>query len=407
MNNLFSTLLNVVKAKLVPVWTKLKLFCHASYLKTQVFNKIRSFFSSMLNVKPRNKNDYYPFLLWLVSKRLALAVVMVLGILGAYYIFCVNPPAAFLAGEDGIRTYDYDALPLRFISGKVRIKAKSGYIAYEGEVEKGRAKGQGILYDSEQNIVYTGMFENSMYNGRGKLFYAGGQLRYEGEFTDNEYEGEGKLYRQNGTLEYDGVFLNGNKSGSGTLYDSGSNMIYNGTFSNDSILYSELLGKSTADVASIYMGERTAYYDDTAFAAALKDIGVLYQTEQKDTLKEESTVQKVFVWENSVPIGEKRYTRVTELEAYMGQPVYEGNTYITMPEAVCLEYLQQKGITLLDTAGLEKKSLYDDVVQIEDYEKDYMLYLYTYEYEGLLYTFYCKSRYGEFAMYSIERAETR
>ena len=78
MFRLFNTLLGVVKAKMMALWTKIRLWTSRSYWETKGVNTFRQFFSRLLNVKPRSQSDYYPVLRWLVSKRLAFALVVVL-----------------------------------------------------------------------------------------------------------------------------------------------------------------------------------------------------------------------------------------------------------------------------------------------------------------------------------------
>ena len=125
MKNLLTILIGAARAKMMPLWIKLRMWSSPTFLKAQVLVRIREFFTKLLDVKPRNKWDYYSVFRWQVSKRLAFALVVALGLVAALYI-AVTLPKDFLSGEgSGVPTYEYRALPLNFHSGKVRILARN------------------------------------------------------------------------------------------------------------------------------------------------------------------------------------------------------------------------------------------------------------------------------------------
>ena len=220
MNNLLSVLLSTLKARITPIWTKLKYWTSWSFIRSKILTRIRVALTSVFQVKPRDKNDYYSVLGYLVSRRLARAVVVVMGILCLCYFLWVKPIANMADSVNtGDKVHSYNSFFLRFTEGPVKIKAKSGYVAYEGNVEKGYVSGQGRLYDETGGLVYTGNFEKNEYNGQGTLYYPIGQIKYEGEFQKNAFNGAGTLYRENGTKQYEGAFAEGVYEGEGTLYN--------------------------------------------------------------------------------------------------------------------------------------------------------------------------------------------
>ena len=91
MNNLLKLLLTTVRAKIMPLWIKLRLWTSPAFLRTQVFSKIREFFAKLLDIRPRDKRDYYPVFRWLVSKRLAFALVIAVGLVSLLYISAMLP----------------------------------------------------------------------------------------------------------------------------------------------------------------------------------------------------------------------------------------------------------------------------------------------------------------------------
>ena len=128
--NIFQILIQSIKARITPILTKIKLFTKPSFILTRITEFIKTFFTKTLNVKPRNKDDYYTIGNWMVSKKLAFAVVIIVGVLSFVYIY--SSWSGLFPGRknDGIKTYDYNDVLLKFTKGNVRIRGKSGYIAY-------------------------------------------------------------------------------------------------------------------------------------------------------------------------------------------------------------------------------------------------------------------------------------
>lgn len=404
MGNLFSTLFNAAKAKIVPIWTKIKLWTNKNFIQAKLFTRIRKFFSSLLSIKPKDSKDYYTIFGWLVSKRLVIAITVIIGVFSIYYIFFINPPSIFTKSETGIRTYDYDSITLRFASGDVRILGESDYLAYEGEVSKGRANGNGTLYSKEGTVVYQGQFENSKYNGAGSRYYDSGQIMYTGTFVDNEFEGTGKLYRDNGSLEYAGSFIDNVKEGAGVLYDESGNQIYQGNFSMDELIYSDFLGKTTEEVAGIYTGDRTAYSNETDFVVDMSQIYALYYGRSDSNNVDGSIkVESVYVLKDTFSYGGKEYSTIYELREVLGKVEYEGNTYVTMPDATAIHIMNQSGSAFYGDIEGTWTATFDDAVTVEDYDVNYTIYLYTFVNNGIRYNFYCKDRSGTFSMYSLEQ----
>ena len=406
MNSLFQGFLNSIKAKFVPLWTKIRLFTNPTYLKTEVLRRLIIYFRKLTDIRPRDKHDYYGFFGWLVSKRLAFFIVAFIGLASAYYVTEIQPLSVFTSSENGIKTYAYNSIPLRFTEGKVRILGKSKYLAYEGNVEKGTASGSGILYRKDGTKVYEGQFQNSQFHGTGISYYPTEQVQYTGSFEHNVYNGSGKLYRVNGALEYEGSFLDGMKEGTGTLYDSGNNKVYEGNFSKDRLLYSDFVGKSTVEANSMYVGKKTIYTDDEYFVVDMADIDAVYYGRQdEENVSDEVMVEGVYVLKNVFPYSGEELGTVTEVGQLMGDPVYEGNAYVILPEAVAIHILNQSGSEFYGEVIKDSEQILADAIVVNEYDDAYSIYIYTYVQDGLRYTFLGKDRSGKFAMYLIEKEE--
>lgn len=405
MNSLFQGFLNALKARITPIWTKIRLFTNPSYLKGEVLRRLIHYFRKLTDVRPRDKKDYYGFFGWLVSKRLAFLVVIIIGMCSAFYVTVVQPLSVFTTA-DGIKTYSYNSVPLRFTEGKVRILAKSKYLAYEGNVAEGYATGTGTLFRKDGSTVYEGQFEKSEFHGNGTSYYPTGQVQYTGTFQHNVYSGAGRLYRENGSLEYDGAFLEGVKEGEGTLYDSGNNKVFQGNFSKGNLLYADFLGKSTAETGQMYLGQKTVYTDEEYFVVDMPDIdAVFYGRLGEENLADEVMVEGVYVLKDTFDYGKEELTHVAEVAQIMGDAVYEGNAYLITPEAVAIHTMNKTEVALHGDVTGDWEQFLADAVVVNGFDRDYIVYIYTYVQEDMRYTFFCKDRSGAFEMYLIEKQE--
>lgn len=403
--SLFQILVNAIKSKIVPIISKLKMWTSWNFIRTRIIAVIRGFFSSLLDFKPRDKKDYFEVFGWLISKRLAFAAVVMIGVLSSYYLVRIRMSTISIGG-DGIRTYGYNSIMLRFTDGKVRIKGKSGYLAYEGDVADGNVTGNGTLYNRDGVVVYQGSFVKNRYHGAGTSYYPDGTMEYNGQFENNLYQGSGKQYRENGSLLYEGSFDRGKREGTGNLYDNGNNLIYSGSFSRDQIVYSELLGKTSSEVAECYNGSRELYENDTEFAVILKDIDAIYLgVSDPEALDDEIRVDQVIVLKDSFPTGSGSTSSIKELRTYFGEERYQGNSGITMGEAVAVNYLDSQAGGSGWKVQMDVSSDYSDYGLVERFDTGFSVYMYSFYKDGLIYTFFSQDRNDRFAFYSVEKEE--
>lgn len=405
MKNLLNMLFSSARAKIMPLWIKLRMWTSPAFLRSKVLIKVREFFSKLVDVRPRDKRDYYPIFRWLVSKRLAFALVVALGLVSVLYITKMLPDN-FTKDSGGVPTYKYRAVPLKFHTGTVNILAKDGHVAYTGEVDGGAASGQGTLYAADGSTVYEGQFENSMYNGEGTLYYPNGSPKYVGSFTDNEYNGTGSSYRSNGVLEYSGDYVAGVRTGSGTLYNSVGSKVFQGSFLGGEIVYHDFLNRPTSEVPELYSGETAVYQSNEEYCVTMPEIDAVYAVKDgSNTLENEWTVDRVYVLHGSVPLESGTCTTLRQLMAAMGEPLYFGTAWVDLPEAVAWDLVAEEQPDRMDQVRIESTASFENVFSVSDYDRDFQMYLYTFEQSGLLYTFYFTGAgESEFVMYAIEKA---
>ncbi len=403
-DGLLNILVQTIKSKMTGLVTKIKLWTNWNFIKTKVIAKIRDFFANLLGVKPRNKDDYYTVGRWMFSKRLLYALVIIVGVVSIWYLSSETTLFRNFS-EDGVRTYKYNSFRLRTAKGYVKITGKSGYLAYEGNVGDGYVAGEGTLYNKEGNTVYVGSFEQNKYEGNGTLNYDSGNIRYKGTFHDNLFEGDGTLYREDGTREYIGEFSLGMKNGTGMLYDSGENELYEGSFAADGIVYSELLGKSVADVNECYKGHRDLYTTSTESVAVMDGIGALYHAESdEEALDDDEIVDSVYVLTDSYTFGSETVNSIEGLKELFGDPVYDGNSDVILPEAIAINILNERKKILEGKVKMELDQTFSDVAEVKSFDRAYPVYIYSFQRGDLIYSFVTGEDDDGFEFYYITGA---
>lgn len=373
-------------------------------IKSKCLTSIKRFLRRFMNFKPKDENDYYGVAKWLVSKRLALFIVLLVGFSSLFYVFFISPVTFIRSSSDGIRIYKYSAIALRYVTGEVKIKSKKGDIAYVGYVAKGKANGDGKLYYENGNLMYEGDFVDNEYCGDGVEYYESGITKGSGVYKDNILNGEGISYRENGSREYAGNFKDGKADGECEYYDSSSNLVYKGNFIKGHLIYTDLLGKSAEEISKSYNGKRIVYYDDDNFIVVLPEIQAAYGgSSSQNPLENSITAVNTYVMQPELFIAGEIRTNIEDIKKVLGEPVYEGNTYLNMSEIVTLdndiEALESLGIE----SGLELKTSVDNINNVLHYNNRQLIYIYTFEYEGIQYTFYCKDKNSGFEMYMIQK----
>lgn len=389
--DLLSILIQTIKSKMTGLVTKIKLWTNWNFVKNKIIIKIRDFFANLLGVKPRNKDDYYTIGNWMFSKRLLYALVIIIGVVSIWYI-STETTIFKRFSADGVRTYKYNSFRLRTAKGHVKITGKSGYLAYEGNVENGYVTGEGTLYNKDGNVVYVGSFDHNKYEGNGTFNFGSGNIQYRGTFHENLYEGNGTLFREDGTRVYDGEFASGLKNGSGTLYDSGENEIFTGSFSSDNIVYSEFLGKTVAEANESYKGKKDLYTTSDESVVTMEDIGAVYHAKKdEEALDDDEKVDSVYVISDHYNFAGEEIKTIEQLSEIFGDPVYQGNSNVILPEAVAINELNEHKKALAGRVKMDLDQTFSDVAQVKSFDNDYVVYIYTFRRGDIMFSFVTES----------------
>lgn len=410
IQSIFKTFGSVIKvrlSKLMLIGSKLLNF---EYLKITLQTYLGTLFKKLLDVKPKDKKDYYTVFNWMISKKLAYTMVIIVGLLSAYYILMMSPVklGAGASTINSYKTYMYDSWGLKNYTGKANIKADSKYIAYVGDVKKGVVEGNGELYTANGSLLYKGAFAGNMYNGEGKLMYPSGTVRYEGQFVNNEFEGEGKLYRENATLLYEGEFSRNLIHGNGKLYDEAASLIFTGNFDKGVINYPTLLNKTTAEIAEQYVGKNKIYNYEDSYAVYMQQIGVISVVSMgEESIADTLPLEKLIILNSAFEKDGKAYITTEDLGEYFEKKVYEGSSNIQFGELVGFLSINSKDKgAFVDRSTISITSSLKEVFTVNAFDLSQEVYIRTYIGNGLAYTFYYADKNSPFVMYAIEVANT-
>ncbi|MBR5970809.1 MAG: hypothetical protein IK016_10770 [Lachnospiraceae bacterium] len=402
--NLLTILISTIKSRFAKIMSSVRRWTSWNFIRSRVIVKIRGFFVSILDVRPKHEKDYINIGRFMISKRLAYMAIIVVGVVSLWYILAVRQVFTRSAAGDGIREYSYDAIGLRFAEGKVRILAKSGYLAYEGDVEKGYATGNGTLYTPSGAMVYKGNFLKNKFEEHGTHYWPDGTVRYTGSFHDNLYDGTGKQYRQDGSLVYEGEFVSGRRNGQGKLCDLGGMTVYEGSFANDEILYVNFLGATAEEAAALYQGSRHVWQDEEAFCVHMEDINVLYEGNQDaQALTDSVVIDNVIVLSDSFPLGDRKSRSIRDISTALGEPVFTGYSEVTMGEAVAIGLLNETDRAFSGNVRMVTEESFSDVTTVYGKDTSYEVYLTSIASNGVVYTFVSEGEGDEFRYYCISK----
>ncbi len=404
MNSLINVLIASMKSKVTKYCTLFKRMSNISIIKSFIISKVKKFFVTLFDIKPKNRQDYYTFGSLMVSKKLAFSLVVILAVFSIYMVYLLQPDLFQISSStSGNSTYHYDSFALRFKEGSVNILAEDKHLAYVGQVGSGACNGSGKLYRKDGSLLYSGAFVNSVFEGNGTAYYTSGTKEYVGEFAENLYHGTGVSYWESGSKQYDGEWQFGLKSGQGVLYNANGSQVFEGKFSADQLVYSQMAQQTTEDIADMYTGTTEIFVDGATFCVKMPDINAMYAADEAVTsLDDTRTVNSIYVLKDNFVVGDQVYTTISQIEDLLGEPLYEGLTYADMSDQIAILDLISNGNTAFVKPDLDVDYAYENAGTVVTQALDYQVFVYAFQYEELVYRFYCSKEGDNFAMYCIE-----
>ena len=380
-----------------------KIFSNNSLL----LEKVKDFFAP-----PKHQKEYYVFGNVMISKKLFMLCFWILSLLSGVYLLVVVPEKIMECyrskHSNKVFTKYYNSRSLNNYTGEARVVAKKSDAEYLGELSNGVATGKGYLYDKSGKIVYNGEFVNNQYSGAGTLYYDNGKIQYIGFFTQNKFNGDGKLYDVNGKLSYQGEFVDGLKMGKGSLFNSFGTLIFEGTFLNDMPLLEKYLGRGMRDTSSAFLEDAVIYNFDQSACVIYKDLGVMIVTAgDENTIEGKQIINKIYVLNNKY-FGAEQKLKKDEIDQKIdelgGTKSYSGYTRVVFDEMSAIDYLRKKEENVcLNLSEYSFDSQYSDVFEARKRKSNDKVYVQSYKFNDLEYTYYFGDKYSQYIFYSIER----
>ena len=92
---------------------------------------------------------------------------------------------------------------------------------------------------------------------------------------------------------------------------------------------------------------------------------------------------------------------IRDLKLIFGEPVYEGNSSVIMPEAVAINVLNNQARAVSGRVNMDTTEVYSDDIIINDFDTTYPVYIYTFNRGDLIYSFVCNQKGGYFDFFEI------
>ena len=152
----------------------------------------------------------------------------------------------------------------------------------------------------------------------------------------------------------------------------------------------------------IYTGSEKLYAYNDESMIAMNEISALYiPTSTENSLDTTAKAQTLYVIRDVFVSGDKRIETVSQLKEHLGEPQFEGNSYMNFYDAAAIQWCQDNGKDIALEPNLEYTEEYDEYVQVESFDGEALIYMYVYEINDLSYTFISVGHEDKFFMYTI------
>lgn len=393
-----------IKGRFYQLTYRVRKYFNPRYLARLFNNKIKRLLLVLFDYTPKDASDYYSFGRWLVSKKLAILLVLVVGMFSTMYLLNfipAIPSGGQVVARSDLSSYRYNDIRLRGFTGKAQLLGRGGRVYYQGELKSGKATGAGTLYNWEGSMVYTGSFDNNLYHGQGRMYYPDGGVCYQGEFTNNLYHGQGVGYDESGVKRYEGAFAQGLYEGEGTLYSSAGSPVYRGPHHQGAVDVLQFLGVENTLLGQSFVGAKRVYVERFSTTAVFTDLSVVYEV-AAPLDGTTPTVSRLYATDPA-QIGAETAQTSAELRQRFGAPLYYGDTTLNTAEYCVLEELERTGRQ--DFAGVYQYTSRRSGGELYtmEVEQPQEIYLESYSDQEYLYTFYFADRQGAYCFYSVAK----
>ena len=134
----------------------------------------------------------------------------------------------------------------------------------------------------------------------------------------------------------------------------------------------------------------------------LKDINCMYLAQSDGSAADDSSkATQVVVLKDVFRSGTTEASDIQSLKAMLGDPIYEGNSAVILPEAIAINIMNDNRRTINGKVEMDVTEVYSDDIIVNSFDSDYPVYVYSFERGGLVYSFVCRERGGKFAFYEI------
>ena len=138
----------------------------------------------------------------------------------------------------------------------------------------------------------------------------------------------------------------------------------------------------------------------------MENIDAMYLAKSdRESLDDANRIQKILVLKDFLSYGNNSYSSIGDLEQFFEQKVYEGNSSVTLAEAIAIN----KGADITDSpiqkVSLKTEETFRDYCLVVDFDEYYIVAVSSYYKDGLIYTFVKDGDEQGFLFYTIEAEE--
>ena len=138
----------------------------------------------------------------------------------------------------------------------------------------------------------------------------------------------------------------------------------------------------------------------------MEDIEAIYlASADNEALDDSDRIEKIIVLKDSIGYGSNVYSAMGELEQFFDQKLYEGNSIVTLPEAIAINKTTSVTDSPIQKVEIKTEDTFSDYHVVEEYNENYIVSISSYIKDELIYTFVKDGDEQGFLFYTIEAGE--